>query len=468
MTAKIIVIACDTFAPDHNGTATFAKNLASALQLKGREVHVIAPATSKLYGTFREKHDDVAFVVHRLKSYRLPFQPSQRFVNPFRLSKRISGLLGAIKPDVVHIQNHLNVGHHAALAARAQGIRLVATSHLDLESLVNNTILAPKFVRTWLTKMLLDDAARVFRGASAITVASTRAKALLEKAVSGLAVYAISGGVDIKRFAKIPPADQSSKELLYVGRLDREKHVYVALAAIAKLPQDSGITLTLVGGGSQASELEQLALELGVNDRVHFAGELDDPGLFRVLKGASAFLMPSAQELQSMATLEAMAAGKPVIAANAMALPSLVQDGKNGFLFEPDSPNDLAQKIEELFALDSKDFNGFGVTSRKIAETHNLSSTIATFERLYNGLSLPEPDNAADLDFAPSSGLNERFEDFIEARTSGVLERLDGVRGAVAESFTDARFSIERRSKRVRRRISKSLRKALDALRRDE
>lgn len=222
MNPKVIAIACDTFAPDHNGTATFAKHLACELQERNYEVHVIAPATSRLYGTFREKHDGVALVVHRLKSYRLPFQPTQRFVSPLGLTRKIRGLIGAIKPDVVHIQSHINIGHHAAIAAQAEAIRLVATNHLDAESLVENALLVPNFVKRFLAQLLLKDAANVFKIADAVASPSKRAAQMLEKVAPQKRVFTISGGVKTDLYSNLPDPDQHDRSLLYVGRLDEK------------------------------------------------------------------------------------------------------------------------------------------------------------------------------------------------------------------------------------------------------
>ncbi len=475
MTSMTVVIACDTFAPDHNGTATFSKNLAVTLQRRGYEVHVIAPATSKLYGTFREKHDDTPIIVHRLKSYRLPFQPSQRFVNPMRLTNRVNGLLRAIKPQVVHIQSHINIGHHAAAAAQLNKIRLIATSHIDAQSLVENAILAPKFVKNFLTKLLLKDAARVFKAADAISAPTKRAAQMLESAVRELKVLAISGGVDVDLYSHLPEPSFNSKKLLYVGRLDREKHVYILLEALARLPKDAGVTLEIVGGGSQANELKALAGELSIDDVVTFAGELSDEEVINKLGESSAFVMPSVQELQSMATLEAMASGRPIIAANAMALPHLVHEGENGFLFKPDSPSDLASKISKLFALTSSEFAKLSSGSRFLVEAHDLAATVDVYERLYKGLEVIETTLDNDPEYEAPISTTKRFANFvrrgsksIERGTNGVIERLGDARGSVVESFAEVRFSIERRGRRATKKLSNSLRRILNSIRKDD
>lgn len=475
MKKMTILIACDTFAPDRNGTATFSKNLAITLQKRGYEVHVIAPATSKLYGTFREQHDGVPIIVHRLKSYRLPFQPSQRFVSPIRLTNRLSGLLTAIAPSVVHIQSHINIGHHAAIAAVKNKVRLVATSHIDAQSLVENAIAAPKFVKNFLTQLLLRDAARVFRSAETISAPTKRAAQMLEKSVNGLRVLPISGGVDVDLFNTLPEPLQSSRKLLYVGRLDREKHVYVLLAAMAKLASNPEITLEVVGSGSQSSDLVKLAGELGIQDRVHFSGELSDSDLLVKLGESSVFVMPSIQELQSMATLEAMAAGRPILAANAMALPHLVHDGENGFLFKPDSPSDLAAKILQIFQLPMKDFDRLSQGSRVLVESHDLGATVDVYERLYKGLPVDTTTLDNDSEYQAPISTTKRFTNFvrrssktIERGTNGVLERLDEARGSAVETFSEVRFSIERRSRKATKKLSNSLRRILNSMRKDD
>jgi glycosyltransferase involved in cell wall biosynthesis len=475
MSAKTILIACDTFAPDHNGTAMFSKRLASALQHSGYEVHVIAPATSRLYGTFRESHDGQPIIVHRLKSLRLPFQPAQRFVNPTGLTKRIRGLLQAIKPDVVHIQSHINIGHHASVAAVGLNIPVVATSHIDLESLVNNTILSPVFVRRFLTRMLINDAARVFKSAKAITAPSRRAALQLERAVKGLTVVPVPGGVNTSLYASLKPPSLESRRLLYVGRLDREKRVFVLIEALSRVSKELNIHLRIVGGGGQAHELVRLTKELHLEQQVTFLGELNDDEVLAELEQSTALVMPSTQELQSLATLEALAAGRPVIAADAMVLPNLITSATNGYLFKPDSPKDLARTIENLFQLTQSQFDAMSIASKKSVSRFEFAKTVAVFEHLYNGEPVPVELLADAFDYESEGGAAARIRAILqlsttrlERGTSGVIERLDGVRGAVSESFGDLRFSIERRSKRAAKKLSRSLRKALETIRKDD
>ena len=95
-------------------------------------------------------------------------------------------------------------------------------------------------------------------------------------------------------------------------------------------------------------------------------------------------LLAGVAELQSLVTLEAMATGKPVIAANAMALPHLCHPGVNGFLFEPGDIGQLAVQLETLL-IDGELRAAMGRASLRISE-YSSAATVDTLVGLYAGL----------------------------------------------------------------------------------
>ena len=141
--------------------------------------------------------------------------------------------------------------------------------------------------------------------------------------------------------------------------------------------------------------MKQLATRLGVADRIRFAGFVDDEEKLAVLGAAKVFAMPSIAELQSISTMEAMASGLPIVAANAMALPHLVHDGQNGYLFEPGSAQDLADKLSLVFSRSPEQLDALKHESLKLIEAHDIKRTLNTFERLYRGESTTDPNGAA-------------------------------------------------------------------------
>jgi glycosyltransferase involved in cell wall biosynthesis len=112
---------------------------------------------------------------------------------------------------------------------------------------------------------------------------------------------------------------------------------------------------------------------------------VDEAYLRNALTRASVFAMPSIAELQSISTMEAMASGLPIVAANAMALPHLVHDGENGYLFEPGNVDDLADKLTRVLTAPEDEYQRMKKASLKIVESHDIQRTLDTFESLYRG-----------------------------------------------------------------------------------
>jgi glycosyltransferase involved in cell wall biosynthesis len=151
-------------------------------------------------------------------------------------------------------------------------------------------------------------------------------------------------------------------------------------------------TLEIVGGGDQLNNLKNLASSLGIKDRVTFAGYVTDQQLTTTLSEAKVFAMPSIAELQSIATMEAMASGLPIVGANAMALPHLIHDGENGFLFTPGDVDEMAEKLEQVLTMTHEEREVMQRNSLLFIRGHDITRTLDTFEALYRGEDVTDPD----------------------------------------------------------------------------
>jgi glycosyltransferase involved in cell wall biosynthesis len=146
------------------------------------------------------------------------------------------------------------------------------------------------------------------------------------------------------------------------------------------------------------NQLKQMSKDLGIADRVNFSGYVTDEQLRAALTRATVFAMPSIAELQSIATMEAMASALPVVAANAMALPHLVHDGENGYLFEPGDAADLAAKLTDVLSLSDDDLTAMKKASLRYIAAHDIQRTLSIFESLYRGEPVTDPVTDASLD----------------------------------------------------------------------
>jgi glycosyltransferase involved in cell wall biosynthesis len=371
-----VLVGAETYPPDLNGAARFAGRLAAGLAARGHEVHVVAPSPDGPPG--REVPDGV--VVHRVTSRRYRPLDALRVCMPWEAAREVARVVDRVAPDVVHTNGHLVVGRAVVAAARRGGLPLVATNHLMPENLVGY-VPVPDAVRAVLGRWMWRDLGRVYGRAGVVTAPTPRAVDLLERRSGLTGAVAVSNGIDLERFGpRTCPGDGT--RLLFVGRLDPEKRLEDLLHALALLPADAGARLEVIGDGARREAWARLAADLGIADRVDLRGRVDDADLLAAYARADVFCMPGVAELQSLVTLEAMASGLPVVAADAMALPHLVRPGVNGRLHPPGDAAALAGHLADLLA-DPLLRERYGAASRRLAVAHAVDATLDTFESLY-------------------------------------------------------------------------------------
>jgi len=474
-----IVLACDTFAPDINGAARFAERLAGGLARRGHDVHVIAAAFDKTYGTRTESHDGALITLHRLRSHRILNHKTLRWPEPWGIQKKVFKLLSELKPAALHVQSHLLVGRFAIKAARRTGTKTIATNHVMPENLLRYSLL-PKFTHNAAMAFFWNDARRILLRMDAVTTPTRRAAELLERAAGLQDVLAISCGIDATRFANASRTQNSKPVFLFLGRLDDEKRIHVLLKAVATLTDFPKVRVELVGDGGELDNLKQLVKVLGIEDRVSFLGHISDADLPDAYERCTAFVMPSIAELQSIATMEAMASGRPVIGADAMALPHLVHDGDNGYLFRPDDHLDLASKLRLVLEADQVELDRMSDNSVHLIQAHDINRTLDIFENLYRGegevmpttsdndpsyllpigkLSQSVSERLAELRLEAyelrkraselSSGARGRFEQV----SQDAREQLGEIREEVKEQMDELKDSVKRQAKKIRKRL---------------
>ncbi|WDH78698.1 glycosyltransferase [Microbacterium esteraromaticum] len=383
-----ILIGCDTFSPDINGAARFAERLAAGLVERGHEVHVIAPNTRYRRADARtEIIEGQPMTMHRLPSVRWLPHDWLRFIWPWRSKHYARKVLTAVQPDVVHIQSHIVIGRGLARIARQRDIPIVATNHVMAENILDHTTM-PDFLNRIVLKFAWEDAERTFHMTRAVTTPTRRAADFLESTIDIEGVVPISCGIDRRNYTPVIGPREKNR-ILFVGRLTGEKHVDVVLRALAKLDPALDVTFDIAGGGDQRKALEVLTAQLGLSDRVTFHGRVSDEQLRELYSRSSVFAIASIAELQSIVTMEAMASALPVVGADAVALPHLVHDGENGYLFEPGNVDDLVDKLTRVLTAAPEEYERMQRASLDGVNGHDINRTLDTFEALYRDEPLP-------------------------------------------------------------------------------
>lgn len=452
-----IVIGCDTFPPDINGAARFAERLAAGLSRHGHDVHIITAAFDSNHGAFTEIHDGQPMTVHRIKSFRIPQHKTLRYVWPYTLKSKTDEILRKVNPDAVHIQSHLIMGRYLVKGAKEQGIRLLATNHIMPENLIRYSVIIPKFFEKTAMKLAWADAGRVLKQADFITTPTRRAAELLEAAAGVEGVLAISCGIDASKFANATPTSNETPRVLFLGRLDYEKHIHNLLKAVAMLPKKLNTQVEIVGDGGERKHLEALALELGISKQVKFLGHITEEELPRAYERATVFAMPSIAELQSIATMEAMASGRPVVAADAMALPHLVHDGDNGYLFQPDNVQEFSDKLKKILTADQKELDRLSENSLHLIQSHDIERTLTIFEGLYRGDT--ESDRTSDDNSDTYTQAIGILPEPLHNRVLELRERARALREAATELREEVRDEVREKLEDIRAEVKKSAKK---------
>jgi len=378
-----ILFVCDTYYPHINGVYYFVCRIAPLLQEKGHQVAVIAPAASMKFSKKKIDGIDVYGVpsvpVFYYKGFRIPVA--------FLLRARIRRIQDSFKPDIIHVQDHFLIAKTIVRMNKGYGIPIIGTNHFMPEN-ITALVRSEKWKRR-IEKYCWSRFTAVYNQLELVTTPTETAAELIRPKLQ-THVKAISSGVDLKQFATSGNEVVIRKKygipnkpvLLYVGRLDPEKHIHEILQSMAVVVEKIDCCCIITGKGLERSALEQLAIKLGIQDDVIFTGFVAEEDLPLLYNLSRSFIIASTAELLSLAALQAMACGLPVIAVNAGALPELVHDQVNGYLFNEGDIVKMADCICRIFTNDDL-HKSMGEKSREFSTKHDIHVTVQSFEKLY-------------------------------------------------------------------------------------
>ncbi|MEA1964235.1 MAG: glycosyltransferase, partial [Candidatus Aerophobetes bacterium] len=205
----------------------------------------------------------------------------------------------------------------------------------------------------------------------------------------------VSNGIDLNRFnpervdfEKLKDFKKryslgGSSVLIYVGRLAPEKNVSYLLK-IMKCLKEKKIKLLIVGRGKSKERMEKEIEDSGMNKEIVLTGYLEGMNLLCAYSCADIFILPSFNELQSIATLEAMSMRNAILVGEYKenAAQELVKGGINGYAFSLREPGDAAEKICKILFCDNLK-RAMQENSFKMAQEHNIQRSILKLKKIY-------------------------------------------------------------------------------------
>jgi len=383
---RILIAASSNYIAFH-GQAIFTINLAEGLASDGHKV-MVAAGSDRGY-SYCDQINGVQLETIRALSLKSIHPDTYLPLFPSFSAGRI---LHSFHPDIVHIQDHYPLSRAMVLAARRHGIKLVGTNHFMPDNLAPYIPLFSR-IKPFYSWLLWYWMREVYDRLDAVVGPSLTAAEMLKKEGLRPPVLSISCGVNTKLFRPDPYVDRlacraryginpTDKVFFFVGRVDREKHLDVIIRAIRLLNRDD-IQFVIAGDGAAKKGLMDLVTDLGLNQKVTFTGFIPNADLPSVLNSIDIFTMPSEAELLSIASLQAMACARPLLVANAVALPELVTgDGRNGLLFNPGNHVDAARSMTAL-ADHPERWSTMGAVSLDRVQKHSIENTVNRYEELY-------------------------------------------------------------------------------------
>ena len=243
--------------------------------------------------------------------------------------------------QVIHAHAALPCGHAAALLSQELGIPFVITVHgLDAFSIDQ----ANGYTRQWLRRV----SQWVYGRASRVLCISEKVREQVMQGTSHVQAAVVYNGVDTTMFS--PTSDAVSRNsILSVGNLIPIKGHALLLRAFAGICSDfPELSCEIIGDGPERSHLIALAAELNIATRVRFLGRQSRIQVAEAMRRCTLFALPSRYEGLGCVYLEAMSAGKPVIACRGQGIEEVIEHGINGWLVGTDDLEELKNALSRL------------------------------------------------------------------------------------------------------------------------
>lgn len=369
-----IVLLTDLSMPNAGGVEVLLEKTAAQLKKQGHEALIISSLPSR-----NHPHHSVSSGIDIYRSYMgVPEFKTPRTWALFlwysmKSHRELENIIRDFRPDIINVHFPGSAALYAWWLKRKFNLALVVSFH------GNDIQLFPQIStirRIYLRKLM--------HMADYVTACSEKilsdAREFYDFQSPGIA---IRNGVDVTEFANTGETDIGGTYILAAGRFVRKKgfDLLIRAFALASSKNDS-LQLVIAGDGEERETIEKLILELGLNGKVILAGLVARTKLAVMFKNCLFFILPSRQEPLGIVNLEAMAAGKAVIAFAVDGVPEII-DEEVGILVEPEDVFAMGSAILELAANKEK-ASKLGENGRQRAiEKHSIEATAEDYLQVY-------------------------------------------------------------------------------------
>jgi 1,2-diacylglycerol 3-alpha-glucosyltransferase len=375
-----IAMFTDSYHPAVDGVVTAIDQYKEGLEKRGHKVYIFAPGDNELVKNQPDPR------VYYLRSVKFHGYGKYRMAFPIaKIYKKIRKL----DIDVIHSQGAGFVGLKAVWAAYKLKYPMIFSFHTMVTETMHY-VSNIKFIQNVIERLLYEYIRWYFLRCEIVTIPSNTAKNEITtkwpREIKN--TFVLSNGVDLNRFNPKNDGTEIRKKLglednkivLHLGRIAQEKNLDTLIKSVPYVKEEcSDCKFVIVGAGPAINYYKQMSRDLKLDQDIIFTGFVSDDLTPKYYACANAFATSSTFETQGIVLLEAMASGLPVAGANYRAIPELVKNGKNGYLFDAFDPQDCAKAIIKTLDKDSK----IQKQAYKTVEVHSIERVIDRLIKLY-------------------------------------------------------------------------------------
>jgi phosphatidyl-myo-inositol alpha-mannosyltransferase len=354
---KVLIVSPYSWSTP-GGVGAHVGHLARAIRERGHEVRIVAPSEG----------DVEPGVVSVGRSIPIPYNGSiARLAFGPRVALRIRVALRRSRPDVVHVHEPFapSVGLLTLLNTR---LPVVATFHASM-------------ARSRAYRLARPALRPLYRRLAARIAVSEEARRTVAHVFGEGDISVIPNGVEWSRFASLPPPP--GPLILFVGRMEKRKGAAILVEAFTRLAERKpDAELVLAGEGPERAAVERAIPDV-LRERVMFTGRVDPAELASVFGRAAVVAAPSlGGESFGIVLLEAMSAGRPVVASSIPGYAAVLRDGVDGILVPPGNALALCDALDALIA-DPDRAAAMGASGRERAKRFDWAVVAGEVEDVY-------------------------------------------------------------------------------------
>lgn len=379
-----IAFYTDTYLPNVDGVVNAMLSYKGELERRGEEVFIFTSGTEseeREYGNSRTFFFE-SLVFPPYPQYKLAIFP----LSSIRVASRA-------RIDLIHSHAVASMGVAAIASAKALNLPLVGTFHTMMPKAtfyLTKNIIGKKLFSEFAWQAVK----QFYSPFDIVTAPSKVIERLLNKngiertavVPNGINPHKYAAKYDPQIVRKLLGIPKHEKIILSAGRLSEEKNVDVLISAFAKVRKVHPAKLVIQGDGPAKLKYMKHAKRLGLGKEVIFTGFVKDFEVPFFYCAADVFATASTFETQGLALLEAMACENVCIGANSLAIPELIDNGKNGFLFRPFDETDCAEKMLHALSLRDGRKERLRKNARKTAMEYSIEKSTEKLMKAYKSV----------------------------------------------------------------------------------